>query len=98
MRILLAPMEGVLDAPMRRLITGIGGYDACVTEFIRVSDTALDARALQRHCPELVNGCSTATGTPVIIQLLGSEPELLAQSAVSAIEASATAIDLNFGC
>ncbi len=98
MRILLAPMEGVLDAPMRRLITGIGGYDACVTEFIRVSDSALDVRALQRHCPELASGCTTESGTPVILQLLGSEPELLAQSAVSAIEAGATAIDLNFGC
>lgn len=98
MRILLAPMEGVLDAPMRRLLTAIGGYDACVTEFIRVSDTALDARALQRHCPELVDGCTTASGTPVILQLLGSEPELLAQSARAAIEAGASAIDLNFGC
>jgi dTDP-4-amino-4,6-dideoxygalactose transaminase len=71
---------------MRRLLTAIGGYDACVTEFIRVSDTALDARALQRHCPELVDGCTTASGTPVILQLLGSEPELLAQSAVAAID------------
>ncbi|HEY0720175.1 MAG TPA: tRNA-dihydrouridine synthase, partial [Gammaproteobacteria bacterium] len=71
MRILLAPMEGVLDAPMRRLLTAIGGYDACVTEFIRVSDTALDGKALPRHCPELAHGCVTASGTPVIIQLLG---------------------------
>jgi len=98
MRILLAPMEGVLDAPMRRLLTALGGYDACVTEFIRVSDTALDGRALQRHCPELAAGGVTGSGTPVILQLLGSEPELLAQSALSAIAAGATAIDLNFGC
>jgi tRNA-dihydrouridine synthase C len=98
MRILLAPMEGVLDAPMRRLLTAIGGYDACVTEFIRVSDSALDARALRRHCPELAHGCVTASGTPVILQLLGSEAELLAESALSAIEAGASAIDLNFGC
>jgi len=98
MRILLAPMEGVLDAPMRRLITGIGGYDACVTEFIRVSDTALDARALHRHCPELAEGSATASGTPVIIQLLGSEPELVAETALHAVDAGATGIDLNFGC
>ncbi|HEY0719831.1 MAG TPA: tRNA-dihydrouridine synthase [Gammaproteobacteria bacterium] len=98
MRILLAPMEGVLDAPMRRLLTAIGGYDACVTEFIRVSDTALDGKALQRHCPELAHGCVTASGTPVIIQLLGSEPELIAESALNGIAAGASAIDLNFGC
>lgn len=91
-------MEGVLDAPMRRLLTAIGGYDACVTEFIRVSDTALDGKALQRHCPELAHGSATVSGTPVIIQLLGSEPELIAQSAVNGISAGASAIDLNFGC
>ncbi|HEY0635681.1 MAG TPA: tRNA-dihydrouridine synthase, partial [Gammaproteobacteria bacterium] len=98
MRILLAPMEGVLDAPMRRLLTAIGGYDACVTEFIRVSDSALDGKALLRHCPELAEGGTTASGTPVLLQLLGSEPQLLAQSAVAAVAAGAAAIDLNFGC
>jgi tRNA-dihydrouridine synthase C len=98
MRILLAPMEGVLDAPMRRLLTAIGGYDACVTEFIRVSDSALDGKALQRHCPELAHGGVTESGTPVVIQLLGNEPELLAESAVNAVQAGAAAIDLNFGC
>src|SRR5512143_3432770 len=98
MRILLAPMEGVLDAPMRRLLTAIGGYDACVTEFIRVSDSALDGKALQCHCPELGHGSVTESGTPVIVQLLGSEPKLIAETALNAVDAGATAIDLNFGC
>ncbi|MFT4635121.1 MAG: tRNA-dihydrouridine synthase C, partial [Chitinophagales bacterium] len=33
MRILLAPMEGVVDAQMRAVLTQIGGYHRCVTEF-----------------------------------------------------------------
>ncbi len=98
MRILLAPMEGVIDAPMRRLLTALGGYDACVTEFLRLSDGELPERTYHRHCPELTQGCRTAGGTPVILQLLGSEPELLAVSAQRAVHLGAGAIDINFGC
>ncbi len=98
MRILLAPMEGVIDAPMRRLLTAIGGYDACVTEFLRLSDGELPERTYHKHCPELAQGSRTSGGTPVILQLLGSEPELLAVSAARAVSLGATAIDLNFGC
>ncbi len=98
MRILLAPMEGVIDAPMRRLLTAIGGFDACVTEFLRLSEGELPERTYHKHFPELAHGSQTASGTPVILQLLGSEPELLAASAVRAVTLGATAIDLNFGC
>ena len=38
-RLVLAPMEGVIDSVMRDLLTTIGGYDRCVTEFVRVSQT-----------------------------------------------------------
>lgn len=98
MRILLAPMEGVIDAPMRRLLTAVGGYDACVTEFLRLSDGELPAHTYHKHCPELAHDSKTAGGTPVILQLLGSEPELLAASAARAVALGAIAIDLNFGC
>ena len=33
MTITLAPMEGVVDVHMRNMMTMIGGYDLCVTEF-----------------------------------------------------------------
>lgn len=98
MRILLAPMEGVIDAPMRRLLTGLGGFDACVTEFLRLSDGELPEHTYHKHFPELAHGCRTASGTPVILQLLGGDAELLALSAARAVELGATAIDLNFGC
>jgi tRNA-dihydrouridine synthase C len=98
MRILLAPMEGVIDAPMRQLLTALGGYDACVTEFLRLSDGELSERSYRKHCPELAHGSCTASGTPVILQLLGSDPALLAVSARRAVQLGASAIDLNFGC
>ncbi len=98
MQILLAPMEGIIDAPMRQLLTALGGYDACVTEFLRLSDGELPARTYHKHFPELARGSRTASGTPVILQLLGSDPELLAVSAIRAVELGAARIDLNFGC
>lgn len=36
MRVLLAPMEGVLDSLVRELLTEVNDYDLCITEFLRV--------------------------------------------------------------
>ncbi|MFK7858706.1 MAG: tRNA dihydrouridine synthase [Granulosicoccus sp.] len=98
LRVVLAPMEGVIDAPMRRLLTGIGGYDRCVTEFIRVTDVLLPARVFLRLCPELETGGCTEFGVPVYTQLLGSDEGALALNAKRAVELGAKGIDLNFGC
>ena len=54
-RIVLAPMEGVLDHLMRDLLTKVGGYDLCVTEFVRVVEQLISDRAFFRYCPELKN-------------------------------------------
>lgn len=44
------------------------------------------------------NSGYTEGGTPVRLQLLGSNPETLAETAASAARLGASAIDLNFGC
>ena len=98
MHISLAPMEGVVDYPMRRLLTELGGYDRCVTEFIRVTDVLLPDRVFFRYCRELEHGCHTLSGTPVHIQLLGSNPAAMALNAKQAVVLGAVGIDLNFGC
>lgn len=98
LNIVLAPMEGVIDAPMRRLLTGIGGYTRCVTEFIRVSDVLLPEKVFFRLCPELETGGTTEHGIPVYSQLLGSDPHALAINAQRAVKLGAPGIDLNFGC
>jgi tRNA-dihydrouridine synthase C len=46
-------MEGVVDSLMRDMLTRIGGFDLCVTEFIRIVDQLLPERVFQRICPEL---------------------------------------------
>jgi tRNA-dihydrouridine synthase C len=98
MNIVLAPMEGVVDHLMRDMLTRIGGYDLCITEFIRVVDQTLPARVFTRFCPELLNGGKTPAGTPVRVQLLGQDPNWLAENAVRAVELGSPGIDLNFGC
>ena len=87
-----------LESVMRDIITEIGGYERCVTEFIRVSSTVLPSRVFYRLCPELKTEGRTASGTPVYVQLLGSDPELLAENAKVAVGLGALGIDLNFGC
>ena len=96
--ILLAPMEGVTDAPMRELLTRTGFYDFCVSEFIRVSANVLNAKVFKKHIPELLTGGKTTSNIPVQVQILGGDPGRIAESALHAIEAGATGIDLNFGC
>ncbi|GGK82652.1 tRNA dihydrouridine(16) synthase DusC [Amphritea balenae] len=91
-------MEGVVDAPMREMLTRIGGIDHCVTEFVRVSDRVLPAKVFRRICPELFNDCKTSSGTPVVLQLLGGDPQVVAGNARKAAAIGAHAIDLNFGC
>lgn len=98
MNIILAPMEGVVDHLMRDMLTRIGGYDLCITEFIRIVDQKLPARVFTRICPELLTAGKTAAGTPVRIQLLGQEPHWLAENAVRAVELGSPGVDLNFGC
>ena len=98
MRIILAPMEGVMDHSMRDLLTGRGGIDRCVTEFVRVTDQTLPARVFYRYCPELLKGGQTLTGTPVFVQLLGGQPVHMAANAARAEKLGAPGIDLNFGC
>lgn len=96
--VILAPMEGVTDAPMRELLTRTGFYDYCVSEFVRVSVNVLSTRAFTKHIPELLTSSRTSSNIPVQVQILGGDPDRIAESALQAIEAGATGIDLNFGC
>ncbi|HEY7885035.1 MAG TPA: tRNA-dihydrouridine synthase, partial [Cellvibrionaceae bacterium] len=98
MRILLAPMEGVVDHLVRDLLTRVGGIDQCVTEFVRVTEQRLPRRVFLRLAPEITSGNKTATGTPVKLQLLGGNAAALADNARRAVRAGSNAIDLNFGC
>lgn len=91
-------MEGMLDARLRAVVTRAGHYDWCVSEFVRVTDTVLPARSFRRAAPELQAAARTPSGTPVRVQLLGSDPAQLARNAARLVELAPAGIDLNFGC
>lgn len=97
-KIILAPMHGVADHLLRDLITRLGGYDGTVSEFFRISNSVLPHRAYQKICPEIHNGSKTPAGTPLVVQLLGSHPELLGLNAARLSIISNAGVDLNFGC
>ncbi|MBV6816629.1 tRNA dihydrouridine(16) synthase DusC [Rahnella sp. PD12R] len=98
MRVLLAPMEGVLDPLVRELLTEVNDYDLCITEFVRVVDQLLPVKVFHRLCPELEHDSRTPSGTRVRVQLLGQYPEWLAENAARATELGSYGVDLNCGC
>lgn len=98
MRVILAPMEGVVDDLMRDILSSINPYDLLVTEFVRVVDQLLPEKVFLKLCPELLNGGKTPSGTPVRVQLLGHEPQCMGENALRAIELGSYGIDANFGC
>ena len=91
-------MEGVVDHLMRDMLTRVGGFDLCVTEFVRIVDQKLPQKTFYRLCPELHEGGKTPSGVPVRVQLLGQHPQWLAENALTAVELGSPGVDLNFGC
>ncbi|ARR49792.1 tRNA dihydrouridine(16) synthase DusC [Photobacterium damselae subsp. damselae] len=98
MRVILGPMEGVLDHLMREILTDINDYDLCVTEFVRVVDRLFPNSVFYRLCPELHNGGKTRAGTPVRMQILGQDPNWMAENGRRAVELGSPGVDINFGC
>lgn len=94
----LAPMEGLTDPLMRKILTEVGRFDWCVSEFIRVTDKLLPVHVIQTFCPEMQQAWRTASGTPLQVQFLGSDPAAMADNAAQAAALGAVGVDLNFGC
>ena len=90
--LLLAPMEGLGDRPFRKAMASIGGFDEAVTEFIRVPKNA--------HIPSLasVYDADELSPIPLAAQIMGSEPDLVAEMARALVQRGARRIDLNCGC
>ena len=96
--LVLAPMDGVTDALMRGFLTARVPFTYCVTEFIRISGLVPPPQVFLRDVPELRTWSATESGVPVGVQLLGGDPDRLAESAVRAVSLGAAVVDLNFGC
>ena len=96
--LILAPMQGLTDAPMRAFQAESGAFTFAVSEFLRVSAEVPPPKVFRRHVPELQEGARTRSGLPVQVQLLGGDAGRMAEAAVAACAAGAQAIDINFGC
>ncbi len=98
MQLILAPMQGLVDDVMRDLLTRIGGFDECVSEFVRITHTVHSRPTWLKYAPEIANRNLTPAGVPCTVQLLGSDAANMAVNALEAVCFGAGKIDLNFGC
>ncbi|MDQ2799006.1 MAG: tRNA-dihydrouridine synthase family protein [Armatimonadota bacterium] len=98
--LILAPMQGMTDAPMRAVLAEKGAFTFAVAEFLRISLDVPSPKHFLRHVPELRQPGSgrTERPLPVQVQLLGGHAGRMAAGASAACEAGARAIDINFGC
>jgi tRNA-dihydrouridine synthase B len=92
--LMLAPMQGVTNRAIREIFSAWVKPDVLFTEFIRVSGSSR-ARIAASDRSEI----SSQEGlTPLVVQLIGSNPEALVAAAQQARSAGAVHINLNLGC
>ncbi|HSH43282.1 MAG TPA: tRNA-dihydrouridine synthase, partial [Arenicellales bacterium] len=90
-KVIAAPMAGVTDLPYRKLCRRFGAA-MTVSEMVH-SDPAL------RHGAKSRMRCNhDGEQAPVVAQLLGTEPGMLADAARYNVDRGADIIDINLGC
>ena len=87
----LAPLAGYSDLAFR-LLCRERGAAICCTEMISAKGLLYDGPGTR----DLVR--SHPLDTPLVAQLFGSEPEILARAAERLLTAGFTLLDLNMGC
>ncbi len=90
--VFLAPMEGVTDPVFRDLVINLGGVGGAITEFIRISVSAMSAKVVRRYLGPLRDD------TPVGVQFMAADETHIPASVAAAERVGAQWIDLNFGC
>ncbi|HEU5198112.1 MAG TPA: tRNA-dihydrouridine synthase [Ktedonobacterales bacterium] len=90
--IALAPMDGVSDAPFRRVQAQIGRPDIVFTEFTNVE-------GLWRGDPRLLDAfLYDDAERPAVAQIFGSTPQDFYRSAIMVCELGFDGVDINMGC
>ena len=90
-QVFLAPMAGITDKPLRNLVHSFGGGNI-VSEMVAIN-------ALERKNPKTCRIADVRDEPyPVVVQLVGGDAELFADSARLAEELGAYSIDINMGC
>lgn len=89
--LVLAPMAGVTDPPYRGICLKTGA-DLAVGEMVASSDHLRDTAMSERRF-----AVSESESVPVV-QILGSDPAVMARAAEHAQKCGAKIVDINFGC
>ena len=89
--LLLAPMAGVTDRPFRQLCRRLGAGMA-VSEMISADASLWGTRKSVKRLDH------SGEEGPIAVQILGSDPTMMAEAAQANIEFGAEIIDINMGC
>jgi tRNA-dihydrouridine synthase B len=87
----LAPMAGVTDRPFRHLCRRLGAAlcpSEMVTSDVRLWGSDKSRRRLDHR----------GEPGPIIVQIAGSEPKMMAEAARQSVELGARMVDINMGC
>ncbi len=90
-KVIAAPMAGVSDKPYRRVCRAHGAglvVSEMITSQLELKDTTKTKFRLDL----------TGEPEPVVVQIVGTEPEVLAQAAQFNVANGAQIIDINMGC
>jgi tRNA-dihydrouridine synthase B len=89
--LIAAPMAGVTDRPFRQLCKKLGAGMA-VSEMV-----ASNAKLWQTE-KSIRRGDHTGEVDPIVVQIAGAAPEIMAEAARYNVERGAQIIDINMGC
>jgi tRNA-dihydrouridine synthase B len=84
-------MEGVTNAAVREVLASYGPVGLVCTEFVRISGGQISSAYLTRQVQKLP--C-----VPLSVQVMGNDPELMAEAGAVVARAGADVVDLNLGC
>lgn len=89
--VFLAPMTGVTDVPMRRMVKKFGAglvFSEMIASRCMLEDFRVNHRVSDSYAGEF----------PMAVQLAGCEPDVMAEAARINAGRGAALIDINFGC
>ena len=89
--VILAPMTGVTDLPFRRLVRRFGSG-------LNVTEMIASPAAIRETRQSIQKAAWDPIEEPVSMQLVGCEPEQMAEAAKLSADRGAAIIDINMGC
>lgn len=89
--VLLAPMAGITDLPMRRLVARFGA-GLVVSEMVASREVVTAGRAAT------AKAMTAQASVPTAVQLAGCEPHWMAEAARLVVDRGARLVDINMGC